>query len=167
MKKVVCESPFGRNPDGSKCTPAQYERNRRYLNRCLADCLRRDESPYASHRFFPGILDDTIPEERKRGIEAGQEWGVLAELCAVYVDHGETEGMSKSIRRYVDAGMAIELRHIGVEPDVELAPSVAELLARIAKLEAQRNELAEYADPNLLRSMDLTDHKGERIEASW
>ena len=118
MIKVVVESPFGRNVDGSPFTPAQYERNRRYLNRCLADSLHRGESPYASHRFFPGILDDTNLEERKLGIEAGQEWGACAELCAVYIDHGETEGMSKSIRRYVDAGMAIELRKIGAEPEV-------------------------------------------------
>lgn len=116
MKKVVVESPFGRNIDGSKCTPAEYDRNRRYLNRCLADCLKRNETPYASHRFFPGILDDTNLEERKLGIAAGLVWGACAEKCVVYVDHGLTEGMHTGIARYTSLGIPVEMREIGVEP---------------------------------------------------
>lgn len=119
-RRVVIESPFGRNVDGSVCTPEQYARNTRYLKRCIADSLKRNESPYASHRFFPGVLDDTKPEERKLGIDAGQDWGMCAQLCGVYLDHGETDGMSKSIRRYVDAGIPLEMRRIGPEPDLAM-----------------------------------------------
>lgn len=116
MKRVVIESPFGRNVDGSKCTPEQYARNTRYLKRCIADSLHRLESPYASHRFFPGVLDDTIAEERKLGIDAGLEWGACADFCVAYVDHGTTEGMQIGIDRYTSLGLPFKKRLIGPEP---------------------------------------------------
>jgi hypothetical protein len=116
MIRVVIESPFGRNLDGSKCTPAEYARNTRYLHRAIADSLHRGEAPYASHRFFPGILDDTNLEERKLGIEAGQEWGACAQLVAVYTDHGITEGMDLSLAKYHSAGIEVVSRTIGREP---------------------------------------------------
>lgn len=122
-KRVVIESPFGRNVDGSKCTSAEYERNGRYLDRCIRDSLSRDEAPYASHGFFPkpGRLDDTILEQRKQGIEAGQAWGAAGELIGVYIDHGITEGMTDSIGRYAALGIAIDYRRIGVEPELAAA----------------------------------------------
>lgn len=118
MKRVVIESPFGRNPDGSKCTPEEYARNERYLDRCIRDSLSRGEAPYASHGFFPkpGRLDDTDPEQRDLGIAAGLAWGAAAELCAVYIDHGETEGMTRGINRHVDRGIRLAFRRIGPEP---------------------------------------------------
>jgi hypothetical protein len=66
MRLVVIESPYGRNVDGTVATPETIERNVRYLRACMADCLRRDEAPIASHALYtqPGVLDDTKPEER-------------------------------------------------------------------------------------------------------
>lgn len=113
--RVVVESPFGRNVDGSKCTPEEYARNTRYLNRALLDCLRRGESPYASHRFFPGLLDDTDPEERKLGIAAGMVWAGAAQLAAIYADHGVNESMNKAIKKHEENGIPVELRYIGQE----------------------------------------------------
>jgi hypothetical protein len=116
MKRTVIESPFGRNVDGSKCTPEQYERNIRYLNRALLDSLRRgDEAPYASHRFYPGLLDDTNPADRALGMKCGLIWSEAAQRVAVYQDHGITEGMSAALRQHRDHGIEIVFRAIGAE----------------------------------------------------
>jgi len=134
MIRVVVESPFGRNVDGSSCTPEQYARNIRYLNRALLDSIRRgDEAPYASHRFYPGLLDDTNPEDRKLGMKCGLVWSEPAHRVAVYQDHGVTEGMMKALVQHHERGIEIVFRSIGAEPD--LAPLGAEVnaLAELAK----------------------------------
>lgn len=117
--RVVIESPFGRNVDGSKCTPAEYARNGRYLDRCIRHSLGLGEAPYASHGFFPkeGRLDDTNIEQRAQGIEAGLAWGEAAELIAVYADHGVTEGMMEGIARHRERGINFTYRYIGDEPE--------------------------------------------------
>ncbi len=116
-KRTVIESPFGRNEDGSPCTPEQYARNIRYLNRALLDSIRRgDEAPYASHRFYPGLLDDTNLDDRKLGMECGLIWSEAAEQVAVYADHGITEGMAKALVQHRNRGIDVVFRTIGEEP---------------------------------------------------
>jgi hypothetical protein len=115
MRRVVIESPWGKRPDGSSCTVKELERNERYLHRAIRDCLARGESPYASHGFFPGALQDTTPHERESGITAGFEWGRMADLVVVYADHGITPGMDRGISYYLARGMLIERRYIGEE----------------------------------------------------
>lgn len=106
MKRVIIESPY----------KGDVERNQRYLVACCMDSLRRGESPYASHRFFPGILDDTIAHERALGIEAGLAWGKCAELTAVYADLGTfSSGMLTGIERAKQEGRPIEVRTLGGE----------------------------------------------------
>ena len=115
-KRVVIESPFGRNVDGSKCSPEQYARNIRYLNRALLDSIRRgDEAPYASHRFYPGLLDDTNQADREIGMACGLVWSEAAELVAVYQDHGVTEGMSRALVQHRERGIEVVFRTIGEE----------------------------------------------------
>lgn len=92
MRRVVIESPLkGANAE-------EYARNRRYAIACWHDSRLRGEAPYASHIFIaqPGLLDDTIPEERESGIAIGLEWAAAAELRAFYVDLGMSEGMQRS-----------------------------------------------------------------------
>ena len=121
MIRTVIESPFGRNLDGSKCTPEQYARNIRYLNRALLDSIGRgDEAPYASHRFYPGLLDDTNPADRALGMRMGLVWSEAAQAVAVYQDHGITEGMRAALMQHGTRGLPIFYRSIGAEP--ELAP---------------------------------------------
>ena len=116
MLRVIIESPFGRNPDGSKCTPEEYERNRVYALRCLADSLSRGEAPFASHALYPLVLDDTNQEARRLGMEAGFAWGAVAELCALYDDYGVTDGMRQGAVRHNDNGIFVDLRFIGKNP---------------------------------------------------
>ena len=102
---LVCiESPYA----GDVATHETYAR------RCLADSLRRGEAPIASHLLYtqPGVLDDTIPEERQQGIEAGLAWGDLAYLTAVYMDYGISGGMKYGIERAKN-NHPVSYRYIG------------------------------------------------------
>jgi hypothetical protein len=103
MMKVVIESPFaGRN-----------ERNYKYLLRAMKDSFERNESPFASHIMYPPVLDDTIPEQRNQGIQAGFQWGMEAEAVVVYADYGISQGMAMGIEYYTRYGKRVIVRHIG------------------------------------------------------
>lgn len=105
MKKVEVESPFS----------GEVERNIKYARRCMADSLKRGEAPLASHLLYtqPGILDDTIPEERKLGMEAGKVWSAEAELVVCYVDYGWSSGMVWGKEQAEKRGIPVEIREIG------------------------------------------------------
>lgn len=101
-KKVLLESPYA----------GYVEQNLTYARACMKDCFRRGELPFASHLLYTqqGILNDTDPEERKLGIDAGFEWGKHASLTVVYTDLGISEGMKLGIAEAKKAGRPIEFR---------------------------------------------------------
>lgn len=96
MKLVIIESPY----------KGDVVRNKRYLQACIRDCLRRGESPYASHQMLTDALDDNDPEQRKLGIEAGLAWRnaySIAErvLPVFYTDLGLSSGMQQAAELYI------------------------------------------------------------------
>lgn len=105
MKLVILESPYA----------GEVDRNVAYARRAMADCLHRDEAPFASHLLYtqPGVLDDAVPQERHQGIEAGLSWGRCAESTVVYTDLGLTSGMRAGIQRAIDEGRPVEYRTLG------------------------------------------------------
>lgn len=112
MRKVIIESPYGTNEDGSRCTSTEIYRNVLYAKACVLNCLTNKEAPYASHLFFPQVLDDGCPEERALGITAGLVWGDAAEMTVVYTDLGITKGMEMGIRAAEKAGRPVEYRSL-------------------------------------------------------
>jgi hypothetical protein len=86
-----------------------------YARIAMADSLSRGEAPLASHLLYtqPGILDDSIPSERTKGIEAGLAWGAVAERTAVYMDLGLTPGMKIGVERARQQGRTVETRTVG------------------------------------------------------
>jgi hypothetical protein len=102
MRRVVIESPYA----------GAVTANVEYAKRCVLDCLKRGEAPYASHLFFTqeGLLDDHKPDERRLGIEAGFAWGRAADLVAFYVDLGVSKGMRGGYREAWGRGANIEIR---------------------------------------------------------
>lgn len=131
MKRVVIESPL-------KGSIGDYETNRAYAKACMRDSILRGESPYASHLLFAqaGILDDTLEEERKLGMEAGFEWGRQADMVAVYTDRGISDGMKRGIESAEAAGIPIEYRE-GIEVP-EQSPREAFLKGLAAEPEGTR-----------------------------
>lgn len=104
MRRVILESPFA----------GDVARNERYARAAMADCLRRGEAPYASHLLYtqPGVLDDGKPDERTLGIEAGLEWGRVADATVVYMDLGVSNGMAMGIARAGREGRPVEMRNL-------------------------------------------------------
>lgn len=102
-RRVIIESPYA----------GDVAANVEYARAAVLDCLARGEAPYASHLFFPGILDDDDPEQRRQGIEAGLAWGEAAEVTVVYVDRGVSKGMEIGIKRAHDQSRPVEYRRLG------------------------------------------------------
>jgi hypothetical protein len=93
MTRVIIESPYAA---GNNRTVKQ---NIAYARRCVKDSLDRGEAPIASHLLYtqPGILDDSKPEERKKGIMAGYKWYGIHTTVAFYVDYGISNGMIEAL----------------------------------------------------------------------
>lgn len=122
MKLVIIESPYkGRNWE-------DLERNERYLQACIRDCINRGESPYASHQMLTRALDDKNPVERHVGIKAGLAWrhahtpildsdghtvlGYEEVRHIFYIDLGKSEGMLLMKKLLDDEGTTYEERKL-------------------------------------------------------
>ncbi|HET9893146.1 MAG TPA: hypothetical protein VFQ42_21900 [Mycobacterium sp.] len=120
MRRVIIESPYAGN----------VELNMRYLRACMADCLRRGEAPFASHALYtqPGVLDDSDPEQRKLGMQAGFAWRSLADATVIYTDLGMSRGVIAGLKHAqaiaASDDHAIEFRELGGEWSA--APSLAD-----------------------------------------
>lgn len=105
FKLVILESPYA----------GDVEANVEYAQLCMADCLKRGEAPYASHLLYtqPNVLDDTKPEERKLGIEAGFAFKHLPSIHTVfYLDKGMTGGMKLAVDYLLEHNMTFEYRYL-------------------------------------------------------
>jgi hypothetical protein len=108
MIRVVIVSPLRAN------SREEIEENKAYAKRCVLDCLKRGESPYASHLFFDqnGILDEMKPEDRNLGMNAGLTWGMMAQKVVAYVDLGYSHGMEMDLAFYKGLKLPIEFRKL-------------------------------------------------------
>ena len=99
--RVIVESPF-----------AGGFHNVRYARECVRDCIDRGESPFASHLLYTqkGLLDDSVPAERKKGTDAATSWLEVADYVVVYMDLGVTPGMVVGIAKAVKIGKPLHLR---------------------------------------------------------
>lgn len=104
MRLVIIESPYA----------GDVQANLAYARKAVRDSLMRGEAPLASHLLYTqdGILNDDIPEERKRGIEAGLAWISFADASVVYADRGISKGMEYGIEQAQAAGIPVEVRFI-------------------------------------------------------
>lgn len=105
MKLVILESPYA----------GDVEENVAYARECVKDCLKRGEAPIASHLLYtqPGVLDDTVAEERKLGIAAGLAWLDACDYMVVYIDLGISGGMRAAIDKANLEGVWVHFRKLG------------------------------------------------------
>lgn len=104
MKLVILESPYA----------GDIERNVDYARKCLKHSLSMGEAPIASHLLYtqPGVLDDTIKEERMQGINSGLAWKKVADLHVFYIDFGISSGMQYAIDYAKSSNLEIDFRKI-------------------------------------------------------
>lgn len=114
MILVSIESPYASKKKGIVENKQEIQKNIQYARECMSDCLHRGEAPIASHLLYTqeGILDDTIPEERTLGIQAGFEWNQFAEKTVVYIDLGISNGMKAGIDEANMKGRPVEFRDL-------------------------------------------------------
>lgn len=106
MRRVILESPFRTSIDNDQTV--HYE----YLQTCIRNCLRRGESPYASHQMLTAALNDDVPAERTLGIKAGYEWYGAADMVVFYVDLGFSSGMHLARSMCIKGSVPFEERSL-------------------------------------------------------
>lgn len=110
MIRVVIESPF------APSTFANGGEHEAYAREALRDSLDRGEAPWASHLLYTQVYDDTDPELRRRGIDAGLALSRDFDLTAVYADMGVSEGMQRGIRAARELGRPVQFRYLRRSP---------------------------------------------------
>jgi hypothetical protein len=102
MRLVILESPYA----------GDVEANLTYARACGRDCALRGDAILASHLLYPQFLDDTIPAERKLGIELGLAWRAKADLSIFYTDRGWSSGMLAALHSAIEHNFPFELRSL-------------------------------------------------------
>lgn len=105
MKLVIIESPYA----------GDVEANVAYARAATADSIREHgEAPIASHLLYtqPGVLDDSLPQERALGIAAGLAWRAVAQAAVFYVDRGWSKGMLAAKELYDTEDFPYSIRSI-------------------------------------------------------
>jgi hypothetical protein len=94
----------------------------------MKDSFTRGEAPFASHLMYdqPGILDDTKPEERELGIEAGLAWSRTAIMRVFYLDFGMSDGMNRGRKAAKALKQIVVYRTLGA-PWSDAKPSSVEV----------------------------------------
>ena len=80
---VIIESPY----------KGKIKTNVAYAKKCMLDSFKRGESPFASHLLYTQVLDDAIKKQRDMGMDRAFNWYKHADLMAVYIDKGISDGM--------------------------------------------------------------------------
>lgn len=104
MALVVICSPL-RAP-----TPGGVEEHKVYARAAMRNSLLRGESPVATHLLYTQVLEDDIPAERAAGMIAAEGIIVRADLLAVYIDAGISDGMRSEITKACAAGVRVVFR---------------------------------------------------------
>lgn len=108
MSKPICivESPYA----------GDTKRNLAYLLRCFEFCFDSGYLPIASHSMFTSVLDDALPDQRKRGIEWGYEYWQCAEVVIFFCDYEMSPGMEAAWSRVMATNLLAIQVLIGENP---------------------------------------------------
>jgi hypothetical protein len=106
VNRVIIESPYAASP---KATVPEHVH---YACCAMRHSIDQGEAPFASHLLYPNVLDDSVPLERARGIQAGYEWMQAADIVAFYIDFSWSLGMVKALKVARILQRKIEIRSL-------------------------------------------------------
>jgi hypothetical protein len=108
MRRVFLVTPYAAS------SLFTVESNVEFARACASDCLARGEAVFASHLLYtqPGILDDSKPEERNKGIAAGLAFLPCCDALVAYVDRGISRGMRLELSEAEIRGVSIDFRRL-------------------------------------------------------
>ena len=106
MLTVAVESPYASR------APFDVDDHVHYARLAMVDSIRRGEAPFLSHLLYTQCLDDTVPEQRAKGLAAGIALSEKLDFAAVYYDLGISPGMAKAVGHYRLIGKRCELRRL-------------------------------------------------------
>lgn len=101
-RTVMVESPYA----------GDVKANEAYARRCMKDSLDRGEAPMLGHLLYTQVLDDKVPDERRKGIEADKAWLCVSSKVVLYVDRGVSSGMTEAVTLATELKIPIEHRRI-------------------------------------------------------
>lgn len=88
MKTVLLESPYA----------GDVQRNEAYARRAMTYLLEWGYAPFAGHLLYTQVLDDTVPEQRTKGVAAHLAWMDRVDEVWFFLDHGLSAGMRQAFR---------------------------------------------------------------------
>lgn len=94
-----------------------YARNLRYLHAAMRDCFDRGEAPFSSFELYRKVLNDRDAEERELGLARSFAIGKRMDTVAVYTDLGISDGMQRGIHLWLQLGLNVNYRKIGLAWD--------------------------------------------------
>jgi hypothetical protein len=137
--RVIVESPFKTSEirllDGSFVTIKEAD-NIEYARACCRWCSDRGMTPFASHLFYTQFLDDTVKDERERGIKHGFEWSKVTRQTLFFVDRGFSSGMEWGYKNAEELDQTMKVVKLGGKWDlgwIEGEPTWDAVDARLAE----------------------------------
>lgn len=81
------------------CSPyrGEVKRNKEYARELTRAAIDNGFVPITAHLYLTEVLDDGIPEEREKGMEAGRELLKQCSFILIGNRYGESEGMKGEI----------------------------------------------------------------------
>lgn len=88
---IIIECPW--NPDNA----TGLRQQERYAEFCVLDSIRLGEAPYLGYPVLNGILNNRLSYDHDVAFLCHTNWIPVADILAVYIDHGITPSMQMSI----------------------------------------------------------------------
>lgn len=116
MLRIVIESPYA-----ARGTTTVAD-NEQFLAALIRGQLAEGQAPFAMHAFYTQFLDDLVPDERARGIQAGLRWTEAADEVWFCLRPGEvlSTGMCLAFERDLRDGLAHRIRMVRATPDGQI-----------------------------------------------
>lgn len=92
------------------CSPyaGQVEHNVKIAQAVCRQVILEGHAPFAPHLHYPGIVDDSVPQERDTGIKSGLVFMSVCDEVWAFVGNGITPGMTQELEFAKNLGIKVK-----------------------------------------------------------